>query len=194
MSIQPRQPLSFQAFQALDHPGFVALLGPVVEHSAWVAADTWNAHPFSDWNALFEAMAKTLRSADPARQLALLRAHPELAGQEAQAGTMTPESQGEQGRLGLHRLAPEVLQRLALLNQRYRARFDFPFVAALRLHASLDSVLTEGEARLCHEPAAELELALAQVIQVMRGRLANTVLHDASVAPPHAIPAVSTLP
>ena len=178
MSHLPRSPLSFTAFQALDKRGFEALLGPVVEHSAWVAANTWRVGPFNSWEALFHAMANTLLGADKERQLALLRAHPELAGQEAQAGTMTPESQSEQGRLGMHRLTPEAFQRLTSLNHRYQARFGFPFIAALRLHASLDSVLADLAARLCNDADTERALALGQVIQVMRGRLATTVSPD----------------
>ena len=194
MSLPPRPPLSFRAFQALDHPDFVALLGPVVEHSAWVAADTWNARPFQDWDGLLQAMTNTLTRADASRQLALLRAHPELAGHEAQAGTMTPESQGEQSRLGLHRLTPEAFQRLTSLNQRYQARFGFPFIVALRLHASLDSVFADGESRLRNAPDTERERALAQVIQVMRGRLANTVSPDGLPDHSHPAPSLSTLP
>ncbi len=175
MSMQPRPPLPFRAIEALDHPGFVALLGPVVEHSAWVAAETWDARPFRDWEGLLQAMTSTLMRGDTARQLALLRAHPELAGQEAQAGTMTPESQSEQSRLGLDRLNHHAFQRLTSLNRRYQMRFGFPYIVALRLHASLDSLFADGEARLSNAPDTERELALAQVIQVMRGRLANAV-------------------
>jgi OHCU decarboxylase len=178
MPTPPRHPLPFSAFQALDRHGFAALLGPVVEHSAWVAAETWNARPFQDWEALATAMTRTLINASPERQLALLRVHPELAGREALAGTMTPDSQDEQGRLGLLRLSPAVFQRLGSLNQRYRARFGFPFIVALRLHASLDSVLASLESRLNNDPDTERTLAVGQVVEVMRGRLARTVLSD----------------
>jgi OHCU decarboxylase len=180
MSIPPRAPLPFAAFKALDQHGFAALLGPVVEHSAWVAAHTWIARPFQDWEALADAMARTLHGADKERQLALLRLHPELAGQEALAGTMTPESQSEQGRLGLMHLSPGAFQRLASLNQRYQARFGFPFIVALRLHASLESVFASLEDRLNNGADTERALALGQVVEVMRGRLARTVLPEKS--------------
>ncbi|NJN53175.1 MAG: 2-oxo-4-hydroxy-4-carboxy-5-ureidoimidazoline decarboxylase [Gammaproteobacteria bacterium] len=170
MSTPPRHPLPFSALQALDQRGFAALLGPVVEHSAWVAVETWNARPFKDWEALAEAMTGTLLGASPERQLALLRVHPELAGQEALAGTMTPDSLNEQGRLGLLRLSSEAFQKLGSLNQRYQARFGFPFVVALRLHDSLDSVFASLESRLNNDADTERELAVGQVVEVMRGR------------------------
>lgn len=194
-------PLPFPAFQALDRQGFAALLGPVVEHSAWVAAEAWNARPFKDWEALARAMAHTVLGADKERQLALLRVHPELAGQEALAGTMTPDSQSEQGRLGLLRLSPQAFQRLGSLNQRYQARFGFPFIVALRLHASLDSVFASLESRLNNDPDTERDLALGQVVEVMRGRLARTVqsgpaqaadvfpVHPPTESPPCTTPA-----
>jgi OHCU decarboxylase len=189
MSLPPRDPLPFSAVQSLDESGFASLLAPVVEHSAWVAAEAWQAGPFPNWTALFQAMSNTMLGAHSERQLALLRVHPELAGQEAQAGTMTADSQSEQGRLGLLSLSPEAFQRLGALNRRYQLRFGFPFIVALRLHASLDSVFASLEDRLNNDPDAEREVALNQVIEVMRGRLARTVMPEAAeVSPVHPPP------
>ena len=109
-------PIPFAQLQSLDRPDFVALLSTVVEHSPWVAEQTWQRRPFASWTALFLALEQTLREAEPAQQLALLQAHPELAGREAQAGSMTSDSQSEQGRLGLLSLQPHELERLAALN------------------------------------------------------------------------------
>ena len=107
---------------------------------------------------------------------------------------MTPESQSEQSRLGLHRLTPEQFRRLTSLNQRYQSRFGFPFIVALRLHTSLDSVFADGEDRLRNPPDVERDLALLQVIQVMRGRLANTVSPDGLPDHQNSKPSLSTLP
>jgi len=93
------------------------------------------------------------------------------------AGTMTPDSSAEQARLGLMALSPQTMARLAALNRAYQARFDFPFIVALRLHDSLASVLQAGEERLRHDPDTEWPIALNQVCEVMRGRLARAV-HD----------------
>jgi OHCU decarboxylase len=192
MSSKPATPLTISELRSLDEAAFNALLGSVVEHSPWVAERAWALRPFASQTALFDAMARVIHCADDARQLALLRAHPELAGQEAQAGTMTTDSQNEQARLGLLSLDTATVQRIAALNQRYQARFGYPFIAALRLHDTLASVFEAFEARLTHDDATERHTALQQICEVMRGRLARVVQPDAPT-PLSSRPAVSTL-
>lgn len=171
-------PLPIAALQALDHAGFVARLGGVVEHSPWVVERAWAQAPFTSFSALFDALRQCIHDATPPEQIALLRVHPELAGREAVAGTMTPDSSAEQARLGLMALSPQTMARLTALNRAYQDRFGFPFIVALRLHDSLDSVLLAGETRQFHDPETELPIALGQVCEVMRGRLARAVLDD----------------
>lgn len=172
-------PLSLTALQTLGHVGFVARLGGVVEHSPWVVERAWAQAPFTSFLALFDALRQCVHDAAPPEQIALLRVHPELAGREAVAGTMTPDSSAEQARLGLMALSPQAMARLGALNRGYQDRFDFPFIVALRLHDSLESVLLAGEARLAHDLDTELPIALNQVCEVMRGRLARAVLDNA---------------
>lgn len=171
-------PLPIQALNDLDETAFMACLGGIVEHSPWVARRVWACRPFTTLAALARAFADTIHSATVPQQLALLRAHPELAGREARAGTMTPASNAEQARLGLLALDPHAMERLTRLNLAYQARFGYPFIVALRLHDSLDGVLRSGEARLRHDPSTERTLALEQVIEVVNGRLAR-VVHEA---------------
>lgn len=177
-------PGALTAFPALGASAFLARLGGVVEHAPWVAQGAWAAAPFRSFDALFEAMCAGILGAPQVRQLALLRGHPELAGREAQAGEMTPDSTAEQTRLGLMALSPENMARLTRLNRDYADRFAYPYIVALRLHASLDSVLQSGEARLTHSQEAEWPIALQQVCEVMRGRLARVVREvELSAAP-----------
>jgi 2-oxo-4-hydroxy-4-carboxy-5-ureidoimidazoline decarboxylase len=175
--------LSMASIRTLDEASFVALLGAVVEHSPWVARRAWLRGPFDSRKALFDALTTEIHAAADAEQLALLRVHPELAGQEARAGTMTTDSQSEQGRLGLLRLDAATVRRIAELNRRYRERFGFPFIVALRLHAALESVLADGEQRLHHDAPTERRIALNQVCEVVRGRLERMVTDDATPSP-----------
>ena len=186
-------PLPIAVLQALDHAGFVARLGGVVEHSPWVVERAWAQAPFTSFSALFDALRQCIHDATPPEQIALLRVHPELAGREAVAGTMTPDSSAEQARLGLMDLSPQAMERLTTLNRAYQARFGFPFIVALRLHDSLDSVLLAGETRQFHDPETELPIALGQVCEVMRGRLARAV-HDDDCPPATPPSPVSTAP
>ena len=187
MSTPSTAPIPWNALLALQQSDFCDLLGSVVEHSPWVAGRAWAARPFADRDMLYRAMADVIRGASEAEQLALLRRHPELAGREARAGTMTADSQSEQGRLGLLALDAATVQRIETLNARYRERFGFPFIAALRLHDTLASVLQAFDERLRHDGATERHTALQQVCEVMRGRLAQTVL------PPVFLPSTPAL-
>jgi len=159
----------------MDRPAFVDALGGVFEHSPWVADRAWNARPFSSVDALHTAMMQALTAADEATRLQLLRAHPELAGGEAIAGSMTADSTSEQARLGLNALTSAELTHMADLNRRYRTRFGFPCIIALRLHPDRASLLAEFERRLDRTAASEEAAALEQVGHITFGRLQRLV-------------------
>lgn len=158
---------------ALGEREFEALLGPVYEHSPWVAQRAWRARPFSSVDHLHEAMTGAVDSASKEEQLQLVRAHPELAGAEAKAGSLTADSSSEQGRLGFTRLTRDELAKMAELNRRYREKHGFPCIVALRLHASRESVMAEMTRRAKESTEEELMTALQQVGHITRGRLAK---------------------
>lgn len=154
---------------------FVAAYGGVFEHSPWVAERAWARRPFADAAALHAAMAAAVREATEAEQLALVRAHPELAGREALAGELTADSTGEQGRLGFTALSREEFERVARANAAYRERFGFPCIVALRLHAGRATVIAEMERRVANDRATELAAAIGQIEAITRGRLERLV-------------------
>ena len=158
---------------ALPLAQFVARLGGVFEHSPWVAERAWARRPFDSVDALHEAMMNVVAQAERQEQLGLARAHPELAGAEAKEGTLTAEASNEQGRLGFTRLARDEFLRIAELNRRYREKFGFPCIVALRLHATRDSVLSAIERRVENDGNTELANALAEIGHITRGRLAK---------------------
>src|SRR3954471_11158248 len=94
--------LALDDLNAMDEDAFVAALGGVFEHSPWVARDAFARRPFASVSELAGAAEAAMRAAPRARQLDLIRAHPELAGREARAGELTAGSAGEQARAGLH--------------------------------------------------------------------------------------------
>lgn len=150
-----------------DRQAFVARYGAVFEHSPWVAEAAWERRPFASLAELHGAMMQAVEGAPLERRLALVRAHPELAGGE----NLTVDSSSEQGRLGLHSLSPDELRRMRALNERYRRKFGFPCIVALRLHASRETVLQEMARRLDNNAERELEAALEQIGHIARGRL-----------------------
>ena len=155
----------------LDRRAFVAELGAVFEHSPWVAERVHGRGPFRSVDELHGAMMAAVQTASHDEQLSLVRAHPELAGAEAKAGTMTAHSTGEQGRLGLTTLDREEFNRIGEINRRYREKFGFPCIVALALHATRDTVMAEMERRLDTAPHEELGRALNQIGHITRARL-----------------------
>jgi len=143
----------------------------VFEHSPWVAERAWESGEFRSADELHAAMMAVVREASREEQLALVRAHPELAGAQAVAGRMTPASTGEQGRLGFDRMSRGELDKMRELNKSYREKFGFPCIVALRLHGSRDSVLAAMQRRLKNSAATEMANALDQIGHIARGRL-----------------------
>jgi len=139
----------------------------VFEHSPWVAERAWGKQPFASVDALHREMMAVVRAGSREEQLALIRAHPELAGDE----TLTISSASEQGRLGFDRLSRAERERMRELNKSYREKFGFPCIVALKLHASRDSVMDEMQRRLKNDMQSEIRNALEQIGHITRGRL-----------------------
>src|SRR5688572_30330207 len=112
-------------------------------------------------------MMRTVEEAPREKQLALVRAHPELAGREA----LTVDSTSEQGRLGFNALSSKEFEAMSDTNRRYREKFGFPCIVALRLHANRASVMAEIERRLNNHQQEEIRNALEQIGHITRGRL-----------------------
>ena len=124
--------MSLDQLNAADQAAFTALLEGTYEHSPWVAQQAWHRCPFATVTALKQALADAVRHAPPDQQLALIRAHPELAGTARVSKTLTAESTNEQGKAGLTDCTPEEFARLQQLNADYNAKFGFPFILAVR--------------------------------------------------------------
>jgi 2-oxo-4-hydroxy-4-carboxy-5-ureidoimidazoline decarboxylase len=159
---------------AMSAAEFRAAFGGVFEHSPWIAERAFAARPFASVDALHAAMTDAVKRAGRDEQVAFLRAHPELAGKEAQSGTMTGDSTAEQGAAGLNALSREDMARISDLNRRYREKFGFPFIIAVRQHTK-DGIFGEFERRLTLAPDAELEACLGQVFVITRLRLDGLV-------------------
>jgi len=149
---------------------FVAELGDIFERSSWVAERALALRPFPDVAALHQAMILIVDQADADEKLALLRAHPELAGREAQQGSLTTASAVEQERAGLNALTPAEMIRITELNAAYRKRHGFPFIVCVGHHTK-DSLLQNFERRASSTTAVETVEALQQVAAITRLRL-----------------------
>lgn len=137
------------------------------EHSPWVEARA-DARPSS--GSRHADLMAVVHDATADEQLALIRAHPELAGKAMIDRTLTEASAAEQASAGLDRLTPEEFERFNALNALYRERFDFPFIICVRL-TDKAGILREMEIRLANERDAEIAAALAQISEIVRLRL-----------------------
>ena len=167
-------PLSLESLNAADRAAFTAALGHLFEHSPWVAAETWPRRPFRDAAQLHAALCATMRAAPPDKQLALIRAHPDLAGRLAQQKKLTAESNREQASAGLDRLTDAELAEFTRLNDTYKAKFGFPFIICARLNAK-SAILAAMQARLPHDQTTELNAALTEVEKIAQLRLQDAL-------------------
>jgi 2-oxo-4-hydroxy-4-carboxy-5-ureidoimidazoline decarboxylase len=154
----------------MDKTAFVAAFGGIFEHSPWVAERAYDRRPFASPAELHAAMADAVRAAPREQQTALLREHPDLAGKEARAGTMTTSSVAEQASAALDRLSPTEMTRIAELNREYRARHGFPFIVAVR-HYTKAGIFHEFERRIANDSPSEHAWALSQVFAITRMRI-----------------------
>ena len=155
---------------------FLATLAPIYEKSPWVAERAYASAPFASVTALAAAMKDVVAAATDAEVVALLRAHPDLAGRAALAGELTAESAVEQQRAGLGSLTPGELAEFRRLNAAYREAFGWPFILAVR-NASKRAVLAAFERRVGATAAGERAECVAQVHKIAWMRLLDAVAH-----------------
>lgn len=163
-----------EQINAANKDDFVAALASVYEHSPWVAAAVAGQRPFATLASLNAAMAAAVRAAPPAQRLALIELHPDLAGRAARAGTMTADSQSEQGGAGLDRLSETEYALFHQLNETYRRKFAIPFIICVRRHTK-DSILRQYERRLQNTSETEIETALDEIFRIAALRLGQQV-------------------
>ena len=154
-----------------------ALLDGVYEHSPWIARAAVAARPFADLPALARALVDATHAGGRDAQLALLRAHPRLAGKAMVAGTLTAESTDEQSRSGLTRCSPQEFARLHELNDAYDQRFGWPFILAVRgptgLGLTRAEIIETFAARLGNAPEVEFDECLRNVHRIAEIRLGD---------------------
>ncbi|MDT7838274.1 2-oxo-4-hydroxy-4-carboxy-5-ureidoimidazoline decarboxylase [Aquabacterium sp. OR-4] len=168
-------PLTLAALNAASPELFSTQLAGIYEHSPWIAEHAAAARPFATLAQLRQALVQAVRAAPREARLGLIRAHPELAGKAAIAGTLTPESTGEQQRAGLNACTPEEFAQLQRLNADYGARFGFPFIVAVRgprgTGLARSEIIDSLARRLLNHPDDEFAEALRQIHRIAEIRL-----------------------
>ncbi|MEO7031731.1 MAG: 2-oxo-4-hydroxy-4-carboxy-5-ureidoimidazoline decarboxylase, partial [Herbaspirillum sp.] len=156
---------------------FTETLTGIYEHSPWIPTRAATRRPFVSLNALKLALQSVVSEASEAERLALIRAHPELAGKAAIAGTLTAESSGEQAKAGLDRCSKEEYATLQQLNTDYNARFGFPFILAVKgadgQGLTRAQIISTFARRLRHQAKQEQAECLRQIHRIAELRLSD---------------------
>jgi OHCU decarboxylase len=167
-------PIKLAELNQLDRAGFVAVCGPLFEHSPWIADRTFVQAPFASRDALHAALCATLGMATTEEKLGLVRAHPDLVGRLAREGALTRESTGEQAAAGLTALTADEVNQFDTNNTAYRAKFNFPFVICARENKK-EAILAAFPVRLQNTPDQELATAVIEIGKIARLRLWDAV-------------------
>ena len=150
---------------------FVDLYGGIYEHSAWVAEEAWdNAGDHADTGSLTEDLARCVDDAPHEARLALIRAHPDLAGKAAISGDLTDESTDEQAAAGIDQCTPEEFEHFQSLNAAYKQKFGYPFVMAVR-NSNRHDILEAFTTRLGNDNETEFATAISEIHKIARLRL-----------------------
>ncbi len=167
--------MDIDTVNSMSKPQFVATFGDIAEHSPWVAEEAFASGPFADLEALIAAFENAMQGAPKDAQLALIRAHPDLAGKAALAGELAKNSRNEQAGAGLDTLTQLEFERFTRLNNRYRDTFGFPFIFAVKGSTKF-MILDAFEQRIDNSLEVEFETAVLQVTRIFRFRLESLVV------------------
>jgi 2-oxo-4-hydroxy-4-carboxy-5-ureidoimidazoline decarboxylase len=162
---------SLAEINAMPAEAFVSAFGDVAEHSSWVARHAASLRPYRSREAMIAAFSDSLRAAAQQSQLALIRAHPDLATK----AKLTFDSRREQAGAGLDALTEAEFARFNHLNELYKAKFDFPFIFAVK-GATKQQILESFSERISNTQEDEFALALEQICRIFRFRIEDKVL------------------
>jgi OHCU decarboxylase len=143
---------------------FVEAFGDIFEHSAWIAERAYDSGltPAQDTaEGLHAVMVHVLSEASREQKLALIRAHPDLAGR-LRLADLTDDSRGEQRSAGLDSLTEQERTRFLALNDAYKQKFGFPFIMAVKGRSKAE-IMAGFEERLEHETDEEFDAAIVQI-------------------------------
>ncbi len=174
--------ITLDQINTADRADFISQLAGTYEHSPWVAERAWSQRPFKSLAQLKLALAGAVRDAGRDAQLALIRAHPELAGKAMVAGTLTAESTHEQGKAGLTDCTPAELERIQRMNADYATKFGFPFILAVRgprgLGLAKAEIIATFDRRQGNHPDFELAECLRNIHRIAEIRLNDKFGHE----------------
>jgi 2-oxo-4-hydroxy-4-carboxy-5-ureidoimidazoline decarboxylase len=162
---------------ACSKSDFVTALANIFEHSPWIAEQAAASRPYAGLRQLFEAMKTAAERAPAEMQLALIKAHPDLANKTQRAAGLTADSTAEQDSVGLDRLSDAEYEAFERVNNAYRSKFGFPYIVCVR-RQTRDSILHDFERRLPNDAATEMKASIEEIGRIAALRLDQLVIAD----------------
>jgi len=167
--------LTLEKLNSASAQDALTMLDSLYEHSPWIAEKALAARPFKSLAHLKAALTNVVSAATKSQQLALLRAHPELAGKAMLDANLTAESASEQSTVGLTNCSPQELKTLSQLNHAYSEKFGFPFMLAVRgtrgHGLTKKQIIDTFNRRMLSHPSFEIREALRNVHRVVELRI-----------------------
>ncbi|XP_061522060.1 2-oxo-4-hydroxy-4-carboxy-5-ureidoimidazoline decarboxylase [Phycodurus eques] len=173
-----RENMELSQVNELPYEDFVNIFGNVVERCPIVAAAVCSQRPFADIDAFEATICDFIDALSEAGKEGILRCHPDLAGRDFKAGTLTQESVSEQANVGFNALSSEDTATMSCWNEEYKERFGFPFVICT-LMSDKASIFQEMRVRIANGCTEERACAIEEVKKICRLRLRNLVHADA---------------
>ena len=157
----------------MDSASFIQSFAGIYEHSPWVARGAYQQGILARHNqidSLHQLLAAQVAAASQSSKLALINAHPDLAGKAAVAGELTAESTAEQASAGISNCSPAQYSQFTQLNDAYKAKFSFPFIMAVK-GSNTQIILSAFIRRLEHSVEQEFNQALQEIDKIALFRL-----------------------
>ena len=153
----------------LSQSKFIEIFANIFEKTKWIAERLYDQKPFNSYEDLCSKMLKIFKTIDKENQLKILRAHPDLAD-KTKIGSLTKNSRTEQNKVGLDQCSEEEFNEFKNLNDRYKKKFGFPFILAVRGKNKV-KILNEFKKRSLNKIDDEFNEATVQVCKIANLRL-----------------------
>jgi len=148
---------------------FIKVFGNIFESSSWISEELYKLKPFDGFEELSTKILDIFENATKESQIKILRAHPDLAN-KTKIGSLTTDSKNEQNSAGLDKCTPEEFDEFKNLNFKYKKKFGFPFIFAVKDKSKLE-ILTSFRKRISCDINVEFEEAKKQVKKIANLRL-----------------------
>jgi len=153
----------------LSKSEFIKVFGNIFESSSWISGELYKLKPFVSFEDLSTKILDIFENTTKENQIKILKEHPDLAN-KTKIGSLTADSKNEQNSAGLDKCTLEEFSEFKNLNFKYKKKFGFPFIFAVKGKSKLE-ILASFKKRISCDINVEFEEAKKQVKKIANLRL-----------------------